>query len=137
MRRGQIRQPRRADLGKDVGFQAAQHVVRVPLMSVRSFQCVCQSRATTSNVFSDDSRSAPGSTPSARSCLAPLVSRACHSEGDVRIDAQRQRLLLAVEAIVVPPVATTVGCHEKMQAAAVRDLPGLVSASWRCESEHW
>ena len=50
------------------------------------------------------------------------------SEGDVRVDAQSQRLLLPVEAIVVPPVAATVGCHEKMQAAAVRDLPGLLSA---------
>ena len=56
------------------------------------------------------------------------MSRACQGEGDIRVDAQRQRLLLAVEAIVVSPVAATVGCHENMQAAAVRDLPGLLSA---------
>jgi hypothetical protein len=51
-----------------------------------------------------------------------------HGEGHIRIDTQGQRLLLPLEPIAVPPVATAIGSHEKMQAAAIGDLPRLLSA---------
>jgi hypothetical protein len=57
-----------------------------------------------------------------------LVPCPCHRKSDVRIDAQRQRLLLAVESIAIPPVAATVRCYEQMQSTAVRDLPRLLRA---------